>query len=105
MFCKNCGAEVKDNQAVCLSCGCAINAQAQNAINDPNASDKDWLVTLLICIFVGGLGIHRFYVGKTGTGIIWLLTFGCFGFGSLIDLIMIICGKFSDGNGKIIKHK
>ena len=105
MFCKNCGAEVKDNQAVCLSCGCAINAQTQNAINDPNASDKDWLVTLLICIFVGGLGIHRFYVGKTGTGIIWLLTFGCFGFGSLIDLIMIICGKFSDGNGKIIKHK
>ena len=62
-------------------------------------SDKSRTVALLLCIFVGVLGIHRFYVGKVGTGIIWLLTLGCAGIGVLIDLIMIIVGSFKDKAG------
>jgi len=67
-------------------------------------SNKNWLVALLLCLFVGGLGIHRFYVGKTGTGILWLLTGGLLGIGTLIDLIVIACGNFKDGEGKVIKN-
>ena len=59
-----------------------------------NAKSK--MVALLLCIFLGGLGIHRFYVGKIGTGIIWLLTGGCFGIGYILDIVMIATGKFTD---------
>lgn len=70
-----------------------------------NKSDKDWLVTLLLCIFVGYIGIHRFYTGKIGTGILQLLTAGGCGVWTLVDLIMIITGKFTDSEGRLIENK
>jgi len=62
-------------------------------------SEKKRLVALLLCFFVGILGIHRFYVGKVGSGIAQILTFGGLGIWVLIDFIMIICGSFSDKEG------
>ena len=58
--------------------------------------NKSKLTALLLCIFFGGIGIHRFYTGKIGTGILWLLTGGCFGIGYVVDIIMIATGKFMD---------
>jgi TM2 domain-containing membrane protein YozV len=55
-------------------------------------------------LFFGGLGVHRFYVGKIGTGILWLVTVGFCGVGSLIDFIIILCGNFKDGAGKLITN-
>ena len=65
-------------------------------------SDKNKIAALLLCIFLGGLGIHRFYVGKIGTGIVWLLTGGVLGIGWLVDIIMIAIGKFKDKQGHVL---
>ena len=51
---------------------------------------------ILITFFLGGLGVHRFMAGKTGTGIIWLLSGGCLGIGWLIDFIKVCTGKFKE---------
>jgi TM2 domain-containing membrane protein YozV len=60
---------------------------------------KSWIATLLLCFFFGVLGVHRFYVGKVGTGILMLITFGALGLWPLIDLILILIGKFTDKEG------
>jgi len=65
-------------------------------------SDKRILPAAILCFFFGFLGVHRFYVGKVGTGIIQLLTGGGLGIWALIDFIMIIVGSFSDASGKKI---
>ena len=67
-------------------------------------SVKSRLAALLLCLFLGFLGIHRFYVGKAGTGVLWLLTGGIFGIGALVDFIMIICGSFTDKSGAFVKN-
>ena len=67
-------------------------------------SDKNWLATLLLCLFLGGIGAHRFYVGKVGTGILQLITLGGCGIWTLIDLIMIITGSFTDKDGNKITN-
>ena len=68
-------------------------------------ASKDWMITLLLCLFCGGIGVHRYYVGKIGTGILYTLTLGIFGIGTLIDLIKIATGKFTDKNGNYIRKQ
>ncbi len=62
-------------------------------------SPRSRLAAALLCFFLGWLGAHRFYVGKIGTGLLMVVTVGGFGIWSLIDLILIICGAFTDAAG------
>jgi TM2 domain-containing membrane protein YozV len=71
---------------------------------DPTISDKGFVPTALLCFFLGVFGIHRFYVGKIGTGILQLVTLGGLGIWALIDLVIIICGNFTDKEGRKIKN-
>jgi TM2 domain-containing membrane protein YozV len=66
-------------------------------------SDKGFVPVLLLCFFVGMLGVHRFYVGKIGTGILQLITFGGFGIWTMVDFVMIAVGSFTDKEGRPIK--
>lgn len=75
----------------------------QNFQNQQMISAKSKGTAAVLCFFLGALGVHRFYVGKVGTGILWLLTAGLFGLGAVIDFIMILCGSFKDKDGAIIK--
>jgi TM2 domain-containing membrane protein YozV len=66
-------------------------------------SDKSGVTVLLLCLFLGNLGVHRFYVGKTGSGLGMLFTFGGLGVWALVDFIMILTGSFTDVNGAPVK--
>jgi len=79
-----------------------MNQQSQSmyAAQQPYTqfSDKSKIVTTLLCYFLGTLGVHRFYTGKIGTGILMLLTLGGFGIWAIVDMVMIVTGSYTDKN-------
>jgi TM2 domain-containing membrane protein YozV len=93
-YCRSCGRPISNLALACPFCG------APTRDRPTNASDKSRLAALLLCFFVGIFGIHRFYVGKVGTGILELLTIGGLGIWTFIDFILIALGEFKDKQGK-----
>ena len=80
-----------------------FDSQKEKLLNSNTpGSDSQWVVTLLLAFLLGVIGAHRFYVGKTGTGILMLLTFGGLGIWLLIDLILIVTGQFTNKDGEKI---
>ena len=67
-------------------------------------SPKSRLVTTLFAWFLGEFGVHRFYLGKIGTGILMLLTLGGFGIWAFIDFVMAVAGVMKDKEGRLIKN-
>lgn len=119
MYCKNCGEQMNDNQAICLKCGvktgqgegfCANCGQTvapgaevclscgvavKKAGGDYGKYDK--IVIALVCFFLGGLGIHNFMLGETKKGIVKIVLSLLCGIGSilaLIDFIRILMDKY-----------
>lgn len=118
MFCSNCGERIDDKAVVCIHCGVATSVHHQppqyqqpviNVVNTNTNTNtaggyryarKSKWVAFGLCVFLGFFGVHRFYVGKSGTGILWLLTGGMFGIGWILDGISILLGGFRDKAGQ-----
>lgn len=73
-------------------------------IKSKAGSQKSLTVTLLLCILLGWMGAHRYYVGKTGTGVLYTLTCGVFFIGILIDVLRIFFGNFTDKDGEYVTN-
>lgn len=117
-FCKRCGGKILEQAVICPLCGCQIEEMNANqnqqpiVINNNNSASSSaaasaaavatgmgygygrmrnkW-VALLLCILIGYLGAHKFYEGKAVMGIVYLFTFGIFGIGWFIDIIILAC--------------
>lgn len=102
-FCQACGAKTNLLAEFCTQCGAGLGDKIYG-----NISEKSRLATTLLCIlpayFCGVAGIHRFYLGKIGTGILMLLTLGGVGIWTLIDFIYAVSGDMKDKEGKLIKN-
>ena len=132
MYCKNCGNAMDPNAAICVQCGCAKGTGANYchncgqptvpgaaactscgvALNNVTAGSKSKMTAGLLGIFLGGFGVHNFYLGYTGKAIAQLLisVLSCFTLAiaseiwGLIEGIMILTGKITvDGKGNALK--
>lgn len=127
MYCKNCGNQMDPNAAICVRCGCAkgtgvsychncgnptvpgavVCTACGSALATVNANSKSKMTAGLLGIFLGGLGIHNFYLGYTGKAIAQIVLSPCFGAGAiwgLIEGILILTGKINkDAKGNPLK--
>ena len=110
-FCKHCGNKIPVAAVICTHCGCQVedfkkNDQPNIVINNANTNTntntnvngavrglkvKNKWISFFLCVFLGYFGAHKFYEGRIGMGIIYLLTFGLCGIGWLIDCIVLLC--------------
>lgn len=97
-ICEECLVEVAGKN-YCKSCAAELAADRAGV-----AGQRNWLVALLLSLFVGELGVDRFYLGYTGTGILKLITFGGLGIWWLIDLILIATGSLKDAQGRPLRR-
>ncbi len=97
MYCQKCGKEYPADARFCQNCG---NPLVQTDLQHPASSaQKELIVALLLSIFLGQLGVDRFYLGYIGIGLLKLLTFGGCGVWWLIDIILIATRKVTDSDG------
>lgn len=95
-FCQNCGNAVAPNAAVCLSCGVAIKKPSSVGV-EGELGGQNKLMIALVCFFLGGLGIHNFIMGENKKGIFKIImsfVCGISGILALIDFIKILIGKY-----------
>ena len=81
-----------------------FNGDSQYFENGNQNGEKSKVVSMVLCFLLGFLGVHRFYLGKIGTGILWLITCGFCGIGVLVDFVRICLNKITDKNGNPLKN-
>lgn len=99
-FCPNCGATTNPGAAVCLSCGVSLKRAAEAE----KIGSKSKLTAGLLGLFLGGFGVHNFYLGNTGKAaiqiVVSLVTCGVGSIWGFIEGILILCGRIhTDASG------
>lgn len=106
-FCRHCGEKIPEDAVMCTHCGRQVeqlkSEQPQVVINNTNTNtntnvnkiggygkEKNKWIALLLCVCFGYFGIHKFYEGKIGLGILYMFTMGFFGIGWIIDIISLL---------------
>ena len=127
MYCTNCGENISDNQAVCLKCGVKVGtghsfcANCGEQVSESadvcmkcgvalkkaggDLAGKDKITMIIICLFLGGIGVHNFMMGETKKGIFKIVMCFCFGISgilALIDLIKIATDKYEVNPDKLV---
>lgn len=93
MNCTACGAEMLRRLSACPACG---HPNHSSATTSPLSRG----VAIVLCLFFGGLGIHRFYTGHMAIGVIYLFTLGLCWCGALFDLVVLLTGNYRDSHGR-----
>lgn len=105
MFCKNCGSEISDKAVVCIKCGVPVTpiyCESQNQVSNER------IIVLLLCFFLGGLGVHRFYTKNIGIAISQLLL-GILSCGliswiwAIVDFVILLSGNYKTGDGRVLR--
>lgn len=96
MYCQKCGKEYPADAKYCQNCGSIL----ANLQGNPSVTQRELIVALLLSIFLGQLGVDRFYLGYIGLGLLKLFTFGGCGVWWLIDIILIATKKVNDVDGQ-----
>lgn len=96
-YCFSCGTTIDSRAAICPKCGVPQPDVSRNKV-----FNQRWLATLLLCWILGIFGVHRFYLGRIGTGVLMLITVGGLGIWYLVDLILIILGRMRDEQGQYV---
>ena len=135
MFCKNCGSEINENAVACMSCGfakdtgekfcsncgkeinpgavictnCGASVKAAKAVAS-GGEQKSKLTAVLLAFFLGGIGVHDFYLGYNKYGVIKIVLTCCTGVGggiwALVDFIRLLTGSLNtDANGVELKKE
>ena len=112
-FCQHCGGKIPKAAVVCTLCGCQVDIIKQaeqpsivinNSNNNVNTNTninqnlatalgvhmRNKWVAFFLCLFLGYFGVHKFYEGRVGMGILYLFTAGLFGIGCFVDLIVLL---------------
>jgi hypothetical protein len=109
MNCPTCQSPMSDAALFCPACGHGLKEAATPLPGSVRAiapeEGHDWLTTLLLSIFLGKLGIHRFYTGHIWIGVLMFLTLGCCGILWIVDLVMILTDSFKDSDGRKLVRK
>ena len=111
-YCSYCGSQIQIGERINVNVNVKHdyrNAPSQNVthihnqyiINNPvpQTSRKSRLVALILCIILGVLGIHHFYVGRIGMGILYFFTGGLACIGWIVDIVLILIGNYKDADG------